>query len=126
MEDHLYFFRIIKANFHIFDLQLPPLAPNVFCFSNHQGAVFSSSYSFHVCHLFFNIIMKKIFSSSNTPNTIGISVTITGNIIELHWLMKYSLILCISIIIHSQFIYYSSLKSRTLHWKDVVVFGLVK
>ena len=28
-------------HFHLFYLQLPPLAPNIFCcFSNHQGAVF--------------------------------------------------------------------------------------
>ena len=46
-----------KVSFPFFDIQLPPLDLNIFCFSNHQRA--SSSYSFHFRHLsFYNIIRK--------------------------------------------------------------------
>ena len=38
MEDA--YLRFINCRFHFFDLQLPPLAPNIFCFLNHLGAVF--------------------------------------------------------------------------------------
>ena len=38
--------RLINCRFHLFYLQLPTLALNVFCFSNHQGVCSSSSYPF--------------------------------------------------------------------------------
>ena len=41
MENNLYFFPSVRLIYNRFDLQLPLLAPNIiFCFSNHQGAVF--------------------------------------------------------------------------------------
>jgi hypothetical protein len=51
------------------DLQLSPLAPNIFfCFSIHQEMCSSSSYSSHFRHLFFSDIMMEAISSQNMTN----------------------------------------------------------
>jgi hypothetical protein len=41
MEDMYFFmFDVYTVVSIVFDLQLPPLSPNIFCFSNHKLAVF--------------------------------------------------------------------------------------
>ena len=76
IEDGHFFFMLIYwqtvASIY-FDPQLPLLAPNISCFSNHQETVFFFFCSFHFLHLSFNDIIKGAISSQNMTNPIDFS-----------------------------------------------------
>ena len=67
----LTYFCVINCGFHLFYLQLPPIAPSgFFCFSNNQGA--SYSYSCRFRHFSYNNSMKKIIYSYDMFSPIGV------------------------------------------------------
>ena len=75
-EDNLYVAGVRLINQVVsscFDVQLLPLAPNIFSQLIKELCSSSSSYSFHFRHLSFNGIMKEAISSQNLTDPIDFS-----------------------------------------------------